>query len=530
MTVAGIERLEASRLNLQDKLDAEKTQLERNRLGQFATPSTLSLDILTYAKSFLGDEEDVRFLDPAIGTGSFYSALLKAFPSTAIRKAVGYEIDPHYGLPARDLWKDHPLQLRIADFTKAAPPSESDKFNLLVCNPPYVRHHHIQSSHKTQLKKAAGDATGVEISGLAGLYCYFLAISHNWLRQDGVAAWLIPSEFMDVNYGAAIKRYLLSDVTLLHVHRFAPSDLQFGDALVSSSIILFRKAKPKADHSVRFSFGGSLLVPENERDVSADSLWQEKKWTRHPMNSVSCDLNEPILSDYFHIKRGLATGDNKFFILSAEEIDRRGLPRDAFQPILPSPRYLQEDEVLVDKTGNPKLEHRLFLLNCRWEEERIKMDSPSLWKYLEEGKSKGVHERYICSHRSPWYSQENRPPVRILCTYLGRGDKRNGRPFRFIFNASKATAANVYLMLYPRENMLCAMREDPTLGRQVWRLLNDLRPSALLNEGRVYGGGLHKLEPKELGNVPIGKISALLPSSLVVRRYRQARLLDMDSQ
>ena len=380
-----------------------------------------------------------------------------------------------------------------------------------------------------RLKKVVSDATGVEVSGLAGLYCYFLAISHTWLRQGGLAAWLIPSEFMDVNYGAAIKRYLLGDVTLLHVHRFAPSDLQFGDALVSSSIVWFRKAKPKPDHSVRFSFGGSLLQPENERDVSADSLWQEKKWTRHPMNSVSCDLDEPILSDYFQIKRGLATGDNKFFILSAEEIHRRGLPGDAFQAILPSPRHLQDDEVLVDKTGNPKLKHRLFLLNCSLEEERIKTDSPSLWKYLEEGKSKGVHERYICRHRSPWYSQENRPPANILCTYLGRGDKRNGRPFRFIFNASKATAANVYLMLYPRENMLRAMREDPTLGRQVWRLLNDLCPSALLNEGRVYGGGLHKLEPKELGNVSIGRIAELLPPSFAVRRRQQARLLDVES-
>jgi hypothetical protein len=42
---------------------------------------------------------------------------------------------------------------------------------------------------------------------------------------------LIPSEFMDVNYGAAVKRYLLNKVTLLHIHRFDPHDVQFGDAL-----------------------------------------------------------------------------------------------------------------------------------------------------------------------------------------------------------------------------------------------------------------------------------------------------------
>ena len=55
------------------------------------------------------------------------------------------------------------------------------------------------------------------------------------MADDGLAAWLIPSEFMDVNYGRAIKEYLLNQVTLLRIHRFDPSDVQFNDALVSSA-------------------------------------------------------------------------------------------------------------------------------------------------------------------------------------------------------------------------------------------------------------------------------------------------------
>ena len=517
--------LENARLVLQEQLDGRKTQLERNRLGQFATPTSLAVEILRHAGTLLQDEQEIRFLDPALGTGSFYSALLKTFPEHILSEALGFEVDPHYALPAKELWDKAPLKVRMEDFTRASPPNEANRFNLLVCNPPYVRHHHLQADQKIRLKTAVQSTCGIKISGLAGLYCYFLALGHSWLSCGGLAAWLIPSEFMDVNYGASIKRYLLNEVTLLHVHRFDPSELQFGDALVSSSVVWFRKAKPSPEHRVRFSFGGTLLNPSTERRVAVETLRTDRKWTRHPVGSVSCHSNEPVLSDYFQVKRGLATGDNGFFILSAEEIAHRRLPVGAFQPILPSPRHLKEDEISGDEQGNPRLARRLFLLNCRLEEKEVETSLPELWNYLEDGKRKDVHRRYLCRHRSPWYSQEKRPAAPILCTYLGRSDGGNGRPFRFILNASNATAANVYLMLYPKDPMVRAMCEDATIMRRVWTLLNELRPSTLLGEGRVYGGGLHKLEPRELGNVPVGKLLECVPSLPAPPNQRQASLL-----
>src|ERR1700722_15697591 len=110
--------LEKRRLELQTKLDAEKTSLERNKLGQFATPTTLALDILTHARKLLPSEEPIRFLDPAIGTGAFYSALLSTFPRGRVKTATGIEIDPHYGVPARALWANTPLNIELGDFAE----------------------------------------------------------------------------------------------------------------------------------------------------------------------------------------------------------------------------------------------------------------------------------------------------------------------------------------------------------------------------------------------------------------------------
>ena len=504
-------RREECRLALQEKLDAGKTQAERNRMGQFATPTRLAMDILHYARNHLGSDNQVRFIDPAIGTGSFYSALLAVFPEARIDAASGYEIDPHYGEPADCFWRDAGLDLHLEDFTQADSPPESGKFNLLICNPPYVRHHHIGNEAKKRLKAHAIESCDVEINGLAGLYCYFLGLSHAWMQAGGLAGWLIPSEFMDVNYGASIKSYLLERVTLLHIHRFDPNDVQFGDALVSSAVVWFRKAAPPSGHAVRFTYGGSLNQPVQERLVPVDTLRRNSKWTRFPMSSGGKDEDSPVLGDFFRIKRGLATGDNSYFILPAEEIERRGLPYAAFRPILPSPRYLPENEVDADDMGNPVLNHRLFLLDCHLPEDEIKERYPPLSAYLEEGKIKGIAERYICRHRTLWYTQEKRPPAPFVCTYFGRKNNKSGRPFRFILNNSRATAANVYLMLYPKDPVAQTLESNPPLRRALWKFLNTINPEVLLGEGRVYGGGLHKLEPKELSNVSVSRISELLP-------------------
>ena len=58
---------EDRRLAVQAELDAAKDQAERNRMGQFATPTELAIEILEYARGHLNENEGVRFIDPAIG-------------------------------------------------------------------------------------------------------------------------------------------------------------------------------------------------------------------------------------------------------------------------------------------------------------------------------------------------------------------------------------------------------------------------------------------------------------------------------
>src|SRR5258706_452257 len=153
-------------------------------------------------------------------SGSFCFALLEIFKPIRITAAAGFEIDRQYADRARDLWRENRLDLHTADFTKGPPPRGTDKFNLLVCNPPYVRHHHLAADDKTRLRSLTHGLSGLRLSGLSGLYCYFLLLSDAWVSDGGMCIWLVPSEFMDVNYGAPLKEYLLTKVTILRMHRF----------------------------------------------------------------------------------------------------------------------------------------------------------------------------------------------------------------------------------------------------------------------------------------------------------------------
>ncbi len=512
--------IESLRLSMQAQLDAAKTQEDRNRLGQFATPTALAIDVLTCARILLPDTEIVRFLDPAFGTGSFYSALNHAFPAERIAQASGFEIDPHYGQEAQRLWQAAPLTLHLTDFTRVVPPtSEHDRFNLLICNPPYVRHHHIPIAEKNRFSALVRQATGIQLNGLTGLYGYFMLLCHTWMAEGGLAGWLIPSEFMDVNYGRQIKRYLLERVTLLRIHRFRSEDIQFDDAIVSSVVVWFRNQPPPTEHQVEFSYGGSLNAPAVVKCVSSVVLGRTAKWTGVATSdgdatdtlSVTSPL-QATLGDLFQIKRGIATGANDFFVVSREQALAHGLPQEFLIPILPSPRHLDADEVFSDEDGNPKLRHQLSLVACSLPEERVRVEQPSLWRYLEQGKERGIHQRYLSAHRTPWYAQENRPPAPLLCTYMGRQTPGKARPFRFILNHSKATAPNVYLMLYPRPSLAAELRRAPDLLRSIWQALNQLPPQALIGAGRVYGGGLHKIEPAELSNAPVNGILHLAPA------------------
>lgn len=82
-------------------------------------------------------------------------------------------------------------------------------------------------------------------------------------------------------------------------------------------------------------------------------------------------------------------------------------------------------------------------------------------------------------------------------------------------------------MLYPRNGLAVMLRNHPERARDVHGLLALVTGHELRGEGRVYGGGLNKIEPSELGRISAGFLVARWPDLATgVERSHTASLFE----
>ena len=193
----------------------------------------------------------------------------------------------------------------------------------------------------------------------------------------------------------------------------------------------------------------------------------------------------------------------------------RGVPLDADGYFTGSLGFLLNPyALLVGLTATPKGEihkntYSLFNLDTG-----VPTDAYPLEDAVKDG--------YLVRKRTPWYKQEQRLPPPFLCTYMGRG-AADKQPFRFIRNRSKAIATNLYLMLYPQKSLAVMLRRYPDRAECVYDLLGQITGRELRGEGRIYGGGLNKIEPSELGRISASSFVEKWPG-LAVDSERQMSL------
>ncbi|MDH5492586.1 MAG: class I SAM-dependent methyltransferase, partial [Myxococcales bacterium] len=476
--------------------EAAFEQRRRHAEGQFFTPSCVA----AHMASLFDGEEVETLLDPAAGAGALLAA--SARPG---RRLIGIERDPllaglaRAGLAARGV---EGVEIRAEDFLRAdsSPPRNAPEIDAIIANPPYLRHHLLAPADKTRLAARAREAFKVQLSSLSSGFVYFLFESLRRLREGGLLVFLTPSEYLDARYGEPLKRLFSEGIHLERLELFDRRTLAFEGVLTTSVITALRK-RPAGRRTSRFielrrTEAGIETLSERRRParlLPPTSSWTLGFGDGRARHRGLVAARPHLLSEFLRVRRGIATGANAFFLLRDAEARAWGIEPSALRRVIASAKDLPDR--MLSRADWERLrgaDRPCWLLDCdRTLDELV---GTPLRAYLEHGRRLAVHERQSCRARRPWYRIERVPAPDLIITYMNRG------PIRFVQNEAEvqlmSSLLNGYLLGQPcpREQalrwLLETLRAESSLS-----LIADL--------GRTYGGGLQKIEPRELLSLPM---------------------------
>ena len=485
-------------------LSAEARRELRNghhSVGLFLTPPELAQELVITAVAEHAGRVKIDFGDPAIGSGIFFATLLRHVDQTRIRSAVGVELDVLRAELTAEKWAARNLEVVTGAFPDIR--LDSGSRSLIIANPPYVRSQKLDRDVTRRWQIELAGELDIQVSGRADLYVYILLSCHRWMAPGAVAAWLLPTEFMQTDYGRAVREYLTTYVQLRRIHTFDSTKPLFENARVSSTAVFFQNRPPEANDAVIVSSGGTIASPVEQRELHIKDIhglhkWAPAAWDSRPTRP-SPDYSYR-LGDLFQIKRGIATGANHFFVKSLREVKMLDIPRRWRRPLIPRMRLLDDSVIEANNDGDPLLDSVEWLIDCVESMVLIEEVAPAFAMYLRSA-SEEILSRRLLRDRRPFYRQESRQPPPFLFSYMSR-DVSNRDVGPFLLNRSSAVYLNNYHGLYPRFNLQDSAQRGVT-DVDILRMLQKIDRTEFAREGRSYVSGLRKMEPRELAEVRV---------------------------
>jgi hypothetical protein len=460
--------------------------------GQFWTPQWLAKIMAAWAVA----ERPATLFDPAVGPGTFFAAARDVGFSGNF---AGFEVDDTILADSYKLGLN-PAELHdtiIGDFIGQR---ISRSFPAIISNPPYIRHHRLSLEQKRELRQLSQHCLGFSLDGRVGLHIYFLLKCLDHLASDGRLAFLLPADVCEGVSSTALWKRLGEKFRIDAVLTFDKGTAPFPNVDTNAMVFLLSHRPPS--RQVRWL---RVIKPDSEAIMSAleetssasnDSLTIQH---RNLDELLATGLSRPKratgatgtpLSAFAKVVRGIATGANEFFFLTAAQIQKYGLDRSYFKRAIGRTRdctgniVTREDLEKLDRAGRPT-----WLLNLGRESEQ-ELPAP-IRNYLKVGEQMGLPVRSLIETRKPWYRMEVRAVPSLLFAYLGRRD------CRFILNRAGVLPLTGFLCVFPWD-------ESKAYVEKLWRALNHEDTQAnLVFVGKSYGGGALKVEPRQLDALEI---------------------------
>ncbi len=195
-------------------------------------------------------------------------------------------------------------------------------FDCVIGNPPYIRQEDIKEL-KPSLKRAYKI-----YKGTSDIYTYFFELGHKVLKDSGILSFITSNKYARSGYGESLREFILENTTILNYINLNGIKV-FDSASVDTSIISFKKKKPKKDTTFCYlapkEIKENSLYESNSQKLKQSSLSKEgfhfsDEATQNLKAKIE-SLGTPLKEWDISIYRGILTGYNEAFIITTEKRD-----------------------------------------------------------------------------------------------------------------------------------------------------------------------------------------------------------------
>ncbi|MBN2654695.1 MAG: Eco57I restriction-modification methylase domain-containing protein [Nitrospirae bacterium] len=322
--------------------DFKRHCIERSLYGVDIDPGAVEIAKLRLWLSLVVDEDDIKQIKPLpnldykIVCGNSLSSVNTLFHHQSLEKLE--ELKSRYfetTNPTEKMRFKQEIDSLIAEVTHddrhfdykvyfSEVFNQKSGFDIVIANPPYVRHEGIKEM-KPELKKEFGSF----FCGTADIYTYFYHRGLDVLKSSGHLCFIAPNKFMRAGYGKNTRELLTAASTPKIVIDFA--DLPIFDATTYPSIILLEKRLPQNDDmtaTATFSISSQLDRLEETLDeisfpMPIKALRNEGWNLEQPgvlalmekLRKAGKPLGEYVKGRFY---RGILTGLNEAFVIDAD--------------------------------------------------------------------------------------------------------------------------------------------------------------------------------------------------------------------
>ncbi len=460
-------------------------QDSKKHTGSYYTPKYLAEFISKRLLNHFKNRTRLSILEPSVGDGAFLESITNYRNQSVHITAL--DINSNELIKAEKKWTQRGDFIN-KDFLEY---SSLCKFTAVIGNPPYVKKNRLSLKQIELCKNIHSNENLSEVS-VKNIWTTFLVKANTLLVKNGILAFILPSELLQVKFAEEIREYLKKEFERIEIFTF--NDLLF-ECKGQDTIVLFayKKAKNKGEYFTNISSRESLK--QNQFKLNNNNLLVESKvkWTHHFLTSDELTFIDNLkkelktVNHYSDSKPGIVTAANKFFIIDKQTEKKYNLSRHT-KPIIQKGLFVNGSVVFNDSDiqslEDASRPTKLLQLNNG---DRL---SKKVREYLAIGEREEIPDRYKCKIRNNWYVIPNisvKPDAFFF--------KRSHLYPKLLKNNSNALVTD---SAYKIE-----MRNGYDLNSFIYSFYNTLTLVLSEIEGRYYGGGVLELIPSEFKKLSI---------------------------